>query len=206
MLRGHFVYSIYESGTGSMATAAVTQLLSRWRGGDRAALDALIPLVYRELRRIAERHLHGERPGHMLQTTALVHEAYLRMVAQDPPDWQNRAHFFGVAAQLMRQILVDHARAENAAKRGSGACKLTLDRALMQVQNTDVDILKLDEALGELARMDPRQCRIVELRFFAGLSVEETSEILGISSATVTREWATARAWLYRELVQRPRS
>jgi RNA polymerase sigma factor (TIGR02999 family) len=157
-------------------------------------------LVYGELRQIAGRRLRAERSDHTLQTTALVHEAYLRLAGQDPPDLHNRAHFFGVAAQLMRQILVDHARSRGAAKRGAGVCKLSLDHAVLQAEENGVDVIKLDDALRELAKLDPRQSRIVELRFFAGLSIEDTSKVLGISSATVTREWATARAWLYREL------
>jgi RNA polymerase sigma factor (TIGR02999 family) len=161
----------------------------------------LIPLVYGELRQIAGRRLRGQRPDHTLQTTELVHEAYLRLAGQDPPDLQNRAHFFGVAAQLMRQILVDHARSRNAAKRGAGACKVTLDQAVLQAEEDGVDVIKLDDALKGLAKLDPRQSRIVDLRFFGGLSIEDTAKVLGISSATVKREWATARAWLYRELV-----
>lgn len=187
-----------------MYSSPVTQLLNRWRGGERDALDALIPLVYGELRQIAGRRLRAERSDHTLQTTALVHEAYLRLAGQDAPDLHNRAHFFGVAAQVMRQILVDHARSRGgAAKRGAGVCKLSLDQTVVQAEENGVDVIKLDDAIRELAKLDPRQSRIVELRFFAGLSIEDTSKVLGISSATVTREWATARAWLYRELAAR---
>jgi len=175
-------------------------LLVRWRGGDREALDALMPLVYAELRQLASHYLQGERPDHTLQSTALVHEAYVRLAGQDPPQWQNRAHFFGVAAHLMRQILVDHARTHRAAKRGSGACKLTLESASDQPQPVDVDVVALDDALRTLAEMDPQQSRIVELKFFAGLSIEDTSEVLGVSVSTVKRDWITARAWLFREL------
>jgi RNA polymerase sigma factor (TIGR02999 family) len=159
-----------------------------------------MPLVYQELRRIAHHYLQNERSGHTLQDTALVNEAYVRMVAQDFPAWQNRAHFFAVAAQLMRQILVDYARSHRAAKRGGSVCRLTLDEAEEQAQPIDVDVIALDEALKTLAEMDPQQSRVVELKFFAGLSIEDTSEVLGVSSSTVKRDWITARAWLYREL------
>lgn len=178
----------------------VTELLVRWRGGDHAALDSLMPLVYAELRRIANRHLRGERPDHTLQSTALVHEAYMRLADQDLPQWQNRAHFFAVAAHLMRQILVDHARSHRASKRGGDVCKLTLDDAEEQPQGVNVDILALDDALKSLASMDPQQSQVVELKFFAGLSIEDTAEVLGISISTVKRDWITARAWLFREL------
>jgi RNA polymerase sigma factor (TIGR02999 family) len=178
----------------------VTVLLGRWRGGDREALDQLIPLVYGELRRIAQNYLRNERPGHTLQSTALVHEAYVRMVRQDLPQWQNRAHFFAVAAQIMRQILVDHARAYRAGKRGGGACKLALEDATEDAQQVDVDIVALDDALKTLTQMDPQQGKVVELKFFGGLSIEDTAEVLGISSSTVKRDWITARAWLHREL------
>lgn len=178
----------------------VTELLARWRGGDKAALDALVPLVYDELRRLAHHYLQRERSDHTLQTTALVHEAYARLVGQNLPGWQNRAHFFAVSAQLMRQILVDYARNHRAAKRGGSACRLTLDDAESQAQRTDVDVVALDDALKSLAKIDPQQSRVVELRFFAGLSIEDTSEVLGISPSTVKRDWNTARVWLYREL------
>ena len=181
-------------------SSQVTELLVRWRGGDREALDSLLPLVYDELRRIARHYLQGERSGHTLQSTALVNEAYVRMVVQDFPQWQNRAHFFAVAAQLMRQILVDHARSHRASKRGGDVYKVTLDEAEEQPLATDIDIVALDDALKNLAEMDPQQRRVVELKFFAGLSIEDTAEVLGISSSTVKRDWVTARAWLYREL------
>jgi RNA polymerase sigma factor (TIGR02999 family) len=182
------------------SSSQVTVLLSRWRGGDREALDALMPLVYSELRRIAHHYLKNERSGHTLQSTALVHEAYVRLIDQEFPQWQNRAHFFAVAAQLMRQILVDYARSHGAAKRGGSVCKLTLDEAQEVSQPMDVDIVALDEALKILAERDAQQSRVVELKFFAGLSIEDTSEVLGISCSTVKRDWVTARAWLYREL------
>jgi len=178
----------------------VTTLLVRWREGDSEALEELMPLVYGELRRLAGHYLRKERSDHTLQSTALVHEAYLRLAGQSPPEWQNRAHFFGIAARIMRQILVEHARARDAAKRGGGACRLTLDAAVAISDRTDVDILELDRALTGLAELDPQQSRIVELRFFGGLTIEDTSEVLGISPATVKRDWVTARAWLYRAM------
>jgi RNA polymerase sigma factor (TIGR02999 family) len=184
----------------------VTQLLQGWRAGDRKALDALLPLVYDELRRLAHYQLRNERPEHTLRSTALVHEAYFRLVGQDFPQWEGRSHFFAVAAQLMRQILVDYARRHRASKRGSGACKLTLDDAVALPQRKDLDIVALDDALNTLAEIDPRQSRVVELRFFAGLSLEETSEVMGIATATVQRDWTAARAWLHREISRRPRT
>lgn len=171
-----------------------------WGQGDQGAREALIPLVYDELRRLARRYLRRERPDHTLQSAALVNEAYLRLIRQDQPQWQNRAHFFGVAAQLMRHILVDHARNRAAAKRGAGAPRLTLDPEFALPQQRDVDLVALDDALNQLAAMDQQQSRVVELRFFGGLSIEETSVVLGVSPATVKREWATARAWLQREM------
>jgi RNA polymerase sigma factor (TIGR02999 family) len=164
-----------------------------------------MPLVYSELRRLANSYLQRERSDHTLQSTALVHEAYVRMVDQNLPQWQNRAHFFAVAAQLMRQILVDYARSHRAAKRGGGACKVTLTDAASRPQRVDIDVVALDDALKSLAQIDPQQSRVVELRFFAGLSIEDTSEVLGISPSTVNRDWNTARVWLYRELDRRER-
>jgi RNA polymerase sigma factor (TIGR02999 family) len=184
----------------------VTELLQGWRAGDRKALDALLPLVYDELRRLAHYQLRNERPEHTLRSTALVHEAYFRLVGQDFPQWEGRSHFFAVAAQLMRQILVDYARRHRASKRGSGACKLTLDDAVALPQRKELDIVALDDALNTLAEIDPRQSRVVELRFFAGLSLEETSEVMGIATATVQRDWTAARAWLHREISRRPRT
>lgn len=178
----------------------VTELLVRWRSGDKAALDSLMPLVYGELRQIARRYLSNERSEHTLQSTALVHEAYVRLTQQDVPQWQNRAHFFGVSAQLMRQILVDYARSHRASKRGGNVCKLALDEVEEQPQAADVDIVALDDALKSLAEMDAQQSRVVELKFFGGLSIEDTAEVLGVSPSTVKRDWVTARAWLYREL------
>jgi RNA polymerase sigma factor (TIGR02999 family) len=159
-----------------------------------------MPLVYNELRRIANHYLQGERSEHTLQSTALVHEAYVRLTAQDLPQWQNRAHFFAVAAQIMRQILVDYARSHRSSKRGGQVFKLALDEAGEHAQAVDMDIVALDEALRGLAGMDAQQSRVVELKFFGGLSIEDTAEVLGISVSTVKRDWITARAWLYREL------
>jgi len=179
----------------------VTRLLQDWSNGDARALEALMPLVYGELHRLASRYLSRERPGHTLQSTALVHEAYLRLIGQRDVRWQNRSHFFGVAAQMIRRILVDHARAHQAAKRGAGAVKLSLDEALAASENQpDLDLLALDDALNRLAEIDPQQGRIVELRYFAGLSIEETAEVLHISPATVKRDWVMAKAWLFREI------
>jgi RNA polymerase sigma factor (TIGR02999 family) len=180
--------------------ADVTRLLINWTNGDKTALEALMPMVYGELHRLAKRYLRRERSDHTLQSTALVHEAYLRLVDQKGVQWQNRAHFFAVAAQMIRRILVDHARTHNAEKRGGGACKLALDEAIAVPQRRDLNLVALDEAIDGLAAIDPQQGRIVELRFFGGLSIEETSEVLNISPATVKRDWAVAKAWLYRDL------
>jgi len=178
----------------------INRLLADWGHGDQDAREALIPLVYEELRRLARHRLWHERPDHTLQSAALVNEAYLRLVRQETPQWQNRAHFLGVAAQLMRQILVDHARKHLAAKRGAGAPRLSFDPEIALPQKPEVDFVALDTALNKLAALDPQQSRLIELRFFGGLSIEETAVVLGISPATVKREWATARAWLQREL------
>jgi len=177
----------------------VSILLGKWRAGDQEALQVLIPLVYEELRRFAQHHLRRERPDHTLQSTALVHEAYLRLNKQTPADVENRAHFLAVASQLMRQILVDHARKHRAAKRGGGL-KLELEDAMAVQKTRNIDLIALDHALNELARLDPQQSRIVEMRFFGGLSIEDTAEVIGVSRTTVKREWATARAWLLREM------
>jgi len=178
----------------------VTQLLSLWSGGDRAALEPLMEAVYGELRHLAHSYLRRERPGNTLQSTALVHEAYLRLIDQKSVTWQNRAHFFGIAANMMRRILVDHARSRKASKRGAGISILTLDDAVAGSGPRDLNLIVLDHALEHLAEIDPQQSRIVELRFFAGLSIEDTAEVLKISPATVKREWAIAKAWLYREM------
>jgi RNA polymerase sigma factor (TIGR02999 family) len=190
---------------GQNSTHTITKLLHGWEGGDRAALDALVPVVYKELRRLAHCELRKERPGHTLQSAALVHEAYFRLVGRELPQWEGRTHFFAIAAQLMRQILVDYARRRRASKRGSGAYMLELDDALSVAQGKDdVDLVAIDDALNTLAEVDPRQSRVVELRFFAGLSLEETSEAMGIATATVQRDWTAARAWLHREISRRP--
>ena len=178
----------------------VTGLLVRWKEGDRGALDRLFPLVYEELRTIAGRYLRRERSNPTLQSTALVHEAYLRLVDQTRTDWQSRAHFFGVAATIIRNILVDHARARQAAKRGGPAAALSLDEAVALPQKRDLELIAVDDALLSLSRFDPQQSRIVELRFFAGLSIEETAEVLGISASTVKRDWLLAKAWIFHTL------
>ena len=178
----------------------VTQLLIGWSKGDKAALDALLPMVYQELRTQASRYLRRERPGHTLQTTALIHEAYLKLVDQKNVHWQNRAHFFGIAAQLMRRILVDHARSKKRVKRGGSDIRVSFNEANVLGQTQNLDIVALDEALERLAEIDEQQSRIVELRFFSGLTVEETAEVLSISPATVKRDWSMAKAWLHREI------
>jgi RNA polymerase sigma factor (TIGR02999 family) len=187
----------------STSPQAVTQLLVDWGNGDRQALEKLTPLVYQELKRLATRHLRRERREHTLQSTALVHEAWLRLIDQNHVHWQNRAQFFGIAAEMIRRILIDHARNRQAAKRGNGAIKLSLDEALGAPDCRDFDLVALDDALKDLAKLDPKQGQLVELRFFAGLSIEESAEVLGVSPATVKREWAVAKAWLYRELSAR---
>ena len=183
------------------APEGVTQLLVDWSKGDQAALDKLMPLVYSELRRLASNYLRHERAGHTLQPTALVNEAYLKLIDQRNAQWQNRAQFFGISAQLMRRILVDHARQHQAAKRGGAdQQRLSITSAEQLVEQPQVDLLALNEALDELATMDPQQSRVVELRFFGGLSIEETAEVLGVGHATVERDWKMARAWLRRKL------
>jgi RNA polymerase sigma factor (TIGR02999 family) len=188
---------------GGVSSKPVTELLKCWRQGDSTALEKLLPLVYNELRRIAAQQLRRERPNHTLQPTALVHEVYLKLVGQHRIEWQNRAQFFGVAAQLIRRILVDHVRNRRTAKRGGGAVTLTLDEAVSEPARQDIDLLKLDDALLSLATKDEQQSRVVELRFFGGLSIEETAEVLGISPSTVKRDWAAAKAWLYRDMSTR---
>jgi RNA polymerase sigma factor (TIGR02999 family) len=178
----------------------VTRLLRVWQAGDRKALDDLVPHVYKELRRLAHFQLQKERPGHTLQSAALVHEAYARLVGQESLEFESRTHFFAVAAQLMRQILVDYARRHRAEKRGKGVCTLTLDDAASLPQRKDLDVVALDDALKALAEIDARQSRVVELRFFAGLSLEETAQALEVGPATVQRDWTAARAWLHREI------
>lgn len=183
----------------NVVTPDITLWLAEWRHGDGAALERLVPLVYDELRRIAARQLRGERSNHTLQPTELVHEAFLRLVRQNV-SWQNRAHFFGVAAEIMRRLLVDHARKKRADKRGAGMETIALDDRIEWPAARDLDIVALDECLTALAEFDPQQAKVVELRFFAGLSIEETAEVLGVSDSTIKREWRVARAWLLREM------
>lgn len=178
----------------------LTQLLLDLRDGNKEALDKLMPVVYDELRRLARGYLQNERREHSLQATALVNEAYLRLIGNRQMNWQSRAHFFGVAAQQMRHILVDHARTRKAAKRGGSACKVSLSQARNAAAPPALDVVALDVALDELAQLDPQQSRLVELRFFGGLSIAETAEVLNLSPATVKRHWATARAWLYQRV------
>ncbi len=178
----------------------LTQLLVAWSHGDQAALDQLMPIVYDELRRLARSYLRRERPDHSLEGTAVVHEAYLRLVDQRQVEWQSRAQFFGLASQMIRNILVDHARRRNRLKRGGDACKISVAADLAATAEPALDLVELDDALQNLSKLDSRQARIVEMRFFGGLSIEETAEALQISPATVKRDWTIARAWLQREL------
>ena len=178
----------------------VTQLLAAWGSGDQAAFDELMPLVYEELRRLAHHYMSRERPGHTLQTSALVNEACLRLVDQKSIRWQDRAHFFGIAARLMRQILVDYARKRNYAKRGGEARRVSLDEAMIISEERAAEVVALDDALKSLAEIDPRKSEIVELRFFGGLSIEETAEVLHISPGTVMHDWTLAKAWLRRAI------
>jgi RNA polymerase sigma factor (TIGR02999 family) len=180
----------------------ITRLLVAWGDGDQAALNELTPLVHEELRRLAHHYMGGERTGHTLQTTALVNEAYVRLIDWKNVRWQSRAHFFGVSAQLMRRILVDFARARGYQKRGGGALAVSLDEAAHVSDDKGADLVALDEALESLAKLNARQSKVVELRFFGGLSVDETAEVLKVSSGTVERDWSLARAWLYRELAK----
>jgi RNA polymerase sigma factor (TIGR02999 family) len=182
----------------------VTSILKEWGAGQDRALEKLVPLVYRELRSLAASHLRGERPEHTLQPTALVNEVFLRLLDGREVVWQNRTHFFALAARMMRHILVDHARARLAEKRCGGAGSLPFEGPFDPAPMSDLALVALDDALADLKRMDPRQCRIVELRYFAGLTLEETAESLGISIATVKRDWTMARAWLRREVEGRP--
>lgn len=179
----------------------VTQILIDWSKGDRAAADRLMPFIYDELRQIARGYLQGERADHTLQATGLVHEAYIRLVDQTATTWQNRAHFFGVAAGVMRRVLVDHARRHRAGKRGGRLDKLQFDEALVPAVERGVDLVALDDALKDLAIRDPRQSQIVELRFFGGLTTEEAAEVIDVSARTIKREWRRAKAWLRREIV-----
>jgi RNA polymerase sigma factor (TIGR02999 family) len=178
----------------------VTQLLIDWSKGDKAAFDRLIPVVHAELRRLARNYMARENPGHTLQTSALINEAYIRLVDQQSVPWQNRAHFFGVAAQVMRHILIDHARSHRFAKRGGGARKVPLEEALAITDQRADELIAMDDALTYLATLDPRKSKLIELRFFGGLSIEETAEAMEVSPITVTREWRSAKAWLHREM------
>ena len=178
----------------------VTQLLGEWSGGDEGALEKLIPLVQPELHRLAHYYMSRERAGHTLQTTALLDEAYLQLTAKTEPRWQNRTHFMAVAAQLMRRIMVDHARARHALKRGAGAVRVTLDETALVTEERAEELLALDEALEKLAEFDRRRCEIVEMRYFGGLTVEEIADVLKVHPNTVMRNWRTAKAWLYAEL------
>jgi RNA polymerase sigma factor (TIGR02999 family) len=178
----------------------VTKLLKDWSAGDESALDKLMPLVYDELRRLAHQHMRREKPGHTLQTSALVNEAYVRLVDQSEIQWEGRAHFFGIAARLMRQILVDRARRRNFAKRGGGAIRVSLTEAMTVAQEQSANVIALDDALKNLEKTDQRKSRIVELRFFGGMSIEETAKVLKVSPGTVMRDWTFARAWLRNEM------
>jgi RNA polymerase sigma-70 factor (ECF subfamily) len=181
----------------------VTRLLLEWSEGNRSALDELMPLVFRELQQIARRYLKSERESHTLQTTALVNEVYLKLIDQSRVKWQNRAQFFGIAAQSMRRILIDHARQRLAGKRGSGAETISIDGGLIDISDEKAGgLLELDMALKKLAEIDPVRSRLVELRYFGGLSIEETAEVLGVGTATVIRQWRLARAWLYQEIAE----
>jgi RNA polymerase sigma-70 factor (ECF subfamily) len=177
----------------------ISKLLRAWSDGDQSALDGLTPIVYDELRRLAHRYMKRERPGHTLQTTALVNDAYMRLVEYKRMKWQNRAHFFAVSAQVMRRILVDHARRHNV-KRGAGVPHVSLEQVAVVGGDRPADLVALDDALNALARIDPRKVQIIEMRFFGGLSVEDTAEVLNVSPATVRRDWSIAKFWLYREL------
>jgi RNA polymerase sigma factor (TIGR02999 family) len=184
----------------TLPSKEITQLLSAWSNGDQKALDKLIPLVYEELHRLAARYMRRENPGHTLQTSALVNEAYIKLIGQKNVRWQNRAHFFGIAAQLMRRILVDHARTHGALKRGAGASRLPLDETAIVALDRSTDFILIDDALRNLAQIDPCKSRIVEMRFFGGLTSEEIAEVEKVSPSTIEREWRKAKAWLYREI------
>jgi RNA polymerase sigma-70 factor (ECF subfamily) len=185
--------------SGRAANDQVGELLRAWTDGDASALERLTPIVYEELHRLARSYMRGERPGHSLQTTALVNEAYMRLVGYERMRWQNRAHFFAVSAQVMRRILVDHARRHNL-KRGDGVPHVSLEEAVLVGGNRAADLVALDHAMHTLAQLDPRKAQVVEMRFFGGLNVDETADVLKVSPATVMRDWNTAKAWLYREL------
>jgi len=184
----------------SSSSKEITELLVAWGNGNRAALDKLTPLVYDELHRLAHQYMRKERPGHTLQTSALLNEAFVRLVDQRDVQWRNRAHFFGIAAQMMRRILVDYARSRQYAKRGGGGQRVSLDDAMVVSEARAAEVVSLDDALTALADVDQRKSQIVELRFFGGLSIDETAEVLGVSPGTVMRDWTLAKAWLLREI------
>jgi RNA polymerase sigma-70 factor, ECF subfamily len=184
----------------TQASQDVTQLLAAWRDGDQQALDRLMPLVYNELRRLAHRYMKRQKDGQTLQTTAVVHEAYLRLAGRDEVNWQNRAHFFAVCAQVMRNLLVDRARARSAEKRGGGTNQVALDESDLMAPGQLDEVLELNEALDKLSQIDPRKSKIIEMRYFGGMSVEETAAVLELSPITIKREWLKARAWLYLEM------
>jgi RNA polymerase sigma factor (TIGR02999 family) len=184
----------------SSSSKEITELLVAWRNGDRAALDKLTPLVYGELHRLAHQYMRKERPGHTLQTSALLNEAFVRLVDQRDVQWRNRAHFFGIAAQMMRRILVDYARSRHYAKRGGGGQRVSLDEGMLASEARAAEVVSLDDALTALADVDERKSQIVELRFFGGLSIEEAAEVLGVSPGTVKRDWTLAKAWLHRQI------
>jgi RNA polymerase sigma-70 factor (ECF subfamily) len=194
--------SLIEPSAEAPPERAVTQLLLDWKSGNKEALDLLVPLVYQELRRLADHYLRDERAAATIQPTALVHEAYLRLVSQNLPDWESRAHFFGVAAHLMRQILVDQARRRRSSKRGSGAEKISIQDTVSFVPARGRDIEELDDSLTALAAFDERKAKVIELRFFGGFSIEETAQALGVSTATIAREQRMAEAWLHREMAR----
>jgi len=198
--------TMHPSPEASPESTAVTQLLVDWKSGKKEALDLLVPLVYQELRRLADHYLRDERDAATIQPTALVHEAYLRLVSQKLPDWESRAHFFGVAAHLMRQILVDHARRRRSSKRGSGAEKIRIEDTVSFAPARDRDIEELDDALTALAAFDERKAKVIELRFFGGFSIEETAQALSISTATIVREQRMAEAWLHRQMARGERA
>jgi len=181
----------------------ISRLLVDWRDGDKTALDRLVPLVYRELRRLAGYYMRRQRADHTLQTSALINEAYLRLIDHKNMRWENRAHFYAVAAQAMRRILVDHARSRGYAKRGGGALKVSFDEAVIGAEERAAELIALDDALQDLVAIDPRKCQIVELRYFGGLSVDETAEVIGVSSVTVMREWRSAKGWLLKAITKR---
>ena len=187
----------------SPSPGTITRLLVDWRDGDKAALDRLVPLVYRELRRLAGYYMRRQRAHHTLQTSALINEAYLRLIDHKNMRWENRAHFYAVAAQAMRRILVDHARSRGYAKRGGGALKVSFDEAAIGAEERGAELIALDDALQDLAELDPRKSQVVELRYFGGLSVEETAEVIGVSSVTVMREWRSAKGWLLKAITKR---